>query len=52
MTYFIKTEYCRPLVPNADSVENTTNPYFKNLHPPYVAENEAEFLMVKHNFSM
>ena len=37
-------------MPNYESVDKTTNPYFKNTHAPYVAENEAEFVMVKHNF--
>ena len=46
MNYYPKTEYWRPLVPNAKSMENTTNPYFKNPRAPYVAENEAEFGLV------
>ena len=38
------------MVPNDESVYNTTNPYFKNPHVPPVAENEAEFIMVKYKF--
>ena len=47
MTYFTKTEYWKPLVPNAESVDKTTNPSFKNPRAPYDAENEAEFVLVK-----
>ena len=46
MNSFPKTEYWRPLSPNSESAENTTNPYFKNPHAPCVAENEAEFGLV------
>ena len=28
MNYFTKTEYWRPLVPNVESVDGPTNPYF------------------------
>ena len=41
MNYFPKTEYWRPLVPNAESVDNKTNPYFKNTFAPSVADTEA-----------
>ena len=40
INYFPKIEYWRPLVPNAESAEKTTNPYFKNPHAPSVAENK------------
>ena len=30
MNYFPKIEYWRPLDPNAESVDKTTNPYFRN----------------------
>ena len=33
MTSFPKTEYWRPLLPNDESVDETTNPYFKTLSP-------------------
>ena len=46
MTSFPKTEYWRHLVPNAESVDNTTNPYFKNTRTTSVAENEADFFLV------
>ena len=46
MNYFPKTEYWRPLFPNAESVDKTTNKYFKNPRAPSVAENEAEFVLV------
>ena len=46
MNYFPKTAYWWPLVPNAESVDKTTNPYFKNPRAPSVAENEAEFGLV------
>ena len=52
MNYFSKTLYCRPLVPNAESMDKKINPYFKNSRAPYVAENESEFVLVKHNFSI
>ena len=41
MNYFPKAAYWRPLVPNAESEDNTTDPYFKNPRAPSVAENEA-----------
>ena len=50
MTSFSKTGYWVPLVPNAKSVDNKTNTYFKNPRVPPVAENEAEFVLVKHVF--
>ena len=46
MNYFPKAAYWRPLVPNAESVERTTNPSFKNPRAPSVAENEAGFGLV------
>ena len=46
MNYSPKTKYWRPLVPNAESVDNATNPYFKNIRAPSVAENEADFGLV------
>ena len=46
MNSFPKTAYWRPLVPNAESVDKKTNPYFKNTRAPYVAQNEAEFFLV------
>ena len=30
---------------NAESLDKTTNPYFKNLCAPYGAENEAKFVL-------
>ena len=50
MTYFSKIASWSPLVPNDKSVDKTTNPYFKNPHVPHVAENKAEFVLVKHIF--
>ena len=47
MNYFPKTAYWRPLVPNAESMDKTTNKSVKNTSAPYVAENEAEFGLVK-----
>ena len=52
MTSFPKTSYLRPLVPNSESVDKTTNPYFKNPRVPIEAENEAYSVMVKQIFSM
>ena len=46
MNYFTKTPYWRPLVPNAEIVDKTTNPSFKNPRAPSVAENEADFCLV------
>ena len=43
MTYFPKIVYQRTLVPNDESVDKTTNPYFKNPRAPSITENEAEF---------
>ena len=51
MNYFPKTEYWRPLAPNAESVDKPTNPYFKNTCAPYVAGNEVEFVLV-HKINM
>ena len=39
MAYFSKSEYWRPLVPNAKSMDKTTKKYFKNSCAQYVAEN-------------
>ena len=52
MTYFPKTSHRRPLVPNDESVDKTTNTYFKNTRAPPAAENEAEFVLVKHILSI
>ena len=46
MNYFPKTVYWRPLVPNAESVDKTTNPYFKNLRDLSFAESETDFVLV------
>ena len=46
MNYFPTTAYWRHLVTNAESVDKTTNPYFKNPCAPSVAENEEEFVLV------
>ena len=45
MKYFPKTAHWGHLVPIAEGVENTTNPYFKNPRTPYVAENEAYWFL-------
>ena len=52
MNYFPITEYWRPLVPNAEIVYKITNPYFKNPCTPFVAENDADFVLVKKNASV
>ena len=36
-------------MPNAESVDKTTNTSFKNPHAPSVAENEADFGLVLKN---
>ena len=41
MTSFPKTEYWGPLVPNVESLDETTNPYYKNNSAPYIAKYEA-----------
>ena len=46
MNYFPKTEYWRHLVPNDESLDNTTSTSFKNPRALSVAENEAEFVLV------
>ena len=46
MKYFPKTVYWRTLVPNAERLDKTNNPSFKNTRAPYVAENEAEFGLI------
>ena len=46
MNYFPKTEYWRPLVTNAESVDKTTNTSLKNPRAPSIAENESEFGLV------
>ena len=40
-TSFPKAANCRPLLPNAESVDKTTNPYFKKPHVPPVAEKKV-----------
>ena len=45
-TIFLKTAYYRPLAPNFESMDKTTNPYSKNPRDTSVAENESEFSMV------
>ena len=50
MTSFPKIAHWRPIVPNDESVDKTTNPYFKNTCVPPVAENKTEFVLVKHIF--
>ena len=52
MTYFPKTEYWGPLVPNVEILDEITNPYSKNYCAPSIAKYEAEFVLVKHNFSI
>ena len=46
MNYYPKTAYWGPLVPNAQTVDKTTNSYFKNSRASCVVENEAWFGMV------
>ena len=46
MTYFPKTAYWRPLVPNSESVDKKTNPYFKNPRDLSFAESETDFVLV------
>ena len=46
MNYFSKTAYWRPLVPNYESVDKTTNLCLKNTRSPSIAENEAQFVLV------
>ena len=46
MNYFYKTAYWRSLLPNVESVDNTTNPYSKNTRAPSGVENEADFGLV------
>ena len=43
-------DYWNTLVPNVEIVHIKTNPYMKNTCVPPVAENEAEFILVKNNF--
>ena len=38
MKYSAKTAYLRSYVPNAESVDKTTNPYFKNPRAPSIVE--------------
>ena len=52
MTSFPKTEYWRPLVPNVESLDRTTNPSSKNYCDPSVEKYEVEFVLVKNNFSI
>ena len=46
MNSFPKTEYWRPLVPNYEIVDKTTNQSFKSPCAPSVLENESEFGML------
>ena len=39
-----------PLVPNYESVDKSTYPHFKNPCVQPVAENKAEFVLVKYHF--
>ena len=41
-----------PLVPNYESVNKSTYPHFKNPCVQPVAENKAEFVLVKYHFSI
>ena len=41
MNYFATTSYWGTLVTNAESVDETTNPYSKNIRAPYVTENKS-----------
>ena len=52
MSSISKTSYWRYLVPNSEIVDKTNNPSFKNPRVPSVTENESEFVLVKHNFSI
>ena len=45
MNYFATTSYWGTLVPNAESVAETTNPYSKNIRAPYVTENESQLVL-------
>ena len=47
MNYFPKTEYWSPLVPNSESVDKTTNPYFKNPRAKYVTEMKQSLVWFK-----
>ena len=51
MTSFTKMTYWSPLASNNDSVDKKTNQHFKNTRASPVAENEADFVPVKHDFS-
>ena len=43
MTCLPKTEYWRPLVPNAESVDKITNPYLKT-HEPHLFPKTKQIL--------
>ena len=43
VTYFTKTEYCRPLVTNVESVEKTTNTSFK-IYAPHLFRKTNQIL--------
>ena len=45
MNYFTTTSYWIPLVTNDESVDGTTNTYFKNTRVVSVAENKVEFVL-------
>ena len=48
MTSFTKIACWRPLIPNDEILDKTTYPYFENPRVSPIAENEAEFVMVKY----
>ena len=50
MTSFPKIAHQRHFVSNAETVDKTTNKYFYNPRAAYVAEDKAEFFLVKHYF--
>ena len=47
MNYFTKTVYWRPLVPNDESVDKTTNPYFKILAPHLLRKMKQSLVWFK-----
>ena len=50
MTYFPKTEYWRPSVTNAKSLDDPTNQYFNKYPSPTVKEGKAEYFPFTHSF--
>ena len=46
MTSFTKKEYWGPLVPNVESLDETTNPSTNKYCAPSIAKYEAEFVLV------